>query len=795
MKTGRNLLTLATATALSALLVASAVFPPIGGLSYLLASTADDLAVSSRSVLTNEAPSITTITDINGEPMAWLYEQRRINVPSDAISESMKQAIVAIEDRRFYEHSGVDWQGTMRAAVANFTSGSVEQGASTIEQQLIKNHTLLVDADSEAERRAATATDYGRKLREIRIAQDLEDNISKEEILTKYLNVVPFGNGAFGVEVAAQTYFGVPAAELNVPQSALLAGLVQQTSGLNPYSNPEGAIQRRNEVLNAMASTGAITAEEAGAAKAEDLGVLPEPNRLPQGCITAGDRGFFCDYTVSYLNSHGIDTAQLARGGYTVRTTLDPVVQENAQRAVREQADPLVPGVAEVMNVVEPGSDSRRVLAMVSSRVYGLDAAAMQTVNPQPYTNVGNGAGSIFKVFAAAAAVERGMGIDTQLSVPPRYEAYGLGKGGAENCPPDMYCVENLGDFPPTMTLRETLAKSPNTPFVQMAEQVGIEGVVDMAVRLGMRSYTQPGSFDGTSSVADYVSEHELGSFVLGPTPINTVEMANVGATLVSNGRWCEPTPIEEIHDAHGNPVELNVPDCEDAIDPGAASAIANAMGEDHIDGTARDASLAYQWDGPVAAKTGTTESSQSAAFLGFTSGLSSAVYAYNDSPTISELCTSPLRQCADGNLFGGREPARTWFSAIRPIIDTHGGMVLPELNPDYLEGTAKSRMPDVVGMQEPEAKKVLKEAGYEVQRETASRTGQPRGIVTGVKVPGILLQGGTVTIQVSDGSRQPTPRRTTTRTTPTPTPMIPELPDLPESIDIPGIGRIPLPR
>ena len=784
---------LAVAVMLAGLIVAAAIFPIAGGGGYLTARTADDLAMSSRSVIGGEAPEITTITDANGDPMAWLYDQRRTSVEEWEISRDMKNAIVSIEDRRFWDHSGVDWQGTLRAALANFTSGSVQQGASTIEQQLIKNYTLFVEAESEAERRAATATDYGRKLREIRIAQDLEDEMTKEEVLTGYLNIVPFGNGAFGVENAAQTYFGIPAKDLNIPQSALLAGLVQQTSGLNPYSNPDGAMARRNDVLNAMADTGAITRAQANDAIATDLGVLPEPNRLPQGCIAAGDRGFFCDYVIGYLADHGLDRTKLARGGYTVQTTLDPAVQDSTQRALREQASPTAGGVAEVMSIVEPGADSRRVLAMASSRVYGLDAEAMQTVQPQPFTPVGNGAGSIFKIFAATAAVEKGMGIDTSLPVPRRYEASGLGDGGAAGCPPGLYCVENTGTFPPSMTLREALAKSPNTPFVAMSEQVGVDGVVDMAVRLGMRSYTVPGSFDGESSVAQYVSDNTLGSFVLGPTPVDGLELSNVGATLASDGRWCEPNPIEEIIDRDGNPVQIDRPDCEQAVDAGVAHAMAQALSADTVDGTAEDAARAYGWDGPVAAKTGTTESNQSAAFLGFTAGLAAAVYAYNDSPTVTELCTSPLRQCGSGDLYGGREPARTWFSAVSPIIEDHGGKTLPEMAPEYGAGTAKASLPPVEGMQEADARKTLEDAGYKVDSVTASQTGRPRGTVTGVRVPGLLLEGGTVTLEVSDGSRRPPPPRTT-QAPPRPAPGG-RAPSLPDSINIPGFGRIPLPR
>ena len=755
---GSTLFKLSVATVLAALIVASALFPLVGGSAYLVARTADEFASASRSVISKDAPGVTTITDRNDQPIAWLYDQRRFNVPAERISPAMKDALVSVEDRRFYEHSGVDWKGTARAAVKNFMSQSVQEGASTIEQQLIKNHTLLVDAQSESERRAATATDYGRKIREIRIALDLEDELTKDEILTKYLNLVPFGNGAFGVEAAAQTYFGIPASDLNVPQAALLAGMVQQSSGLDPYTNPEGAHARRNDVLAAMESTGAIGPQEAQDAKAADLGILPEPQRLPQGCIAAGDRGFFCDYVVSYLENHGIDAEKLKRGSFHVKTTLDPRVQDSVQESLRQQASPTADGAAEVMSLLEPGDDSRKLLAMASSRVYGLDAEQMQTVQPQPFTPVGNGAGSIFKIFAATSAVEKGLGIDTHFPVPRRYEASGLGTGGAEGCPPGLYCVENVGSFPPSMSLRETLARSPNTPFIQISELVGVDGVMDMAVRLGMRSYTEPGSFDGESSVADYVSEHKLGSFVLGPTSVNNLELSNVAATLASNGRWCEPSPIESITDSKGNAVKLNVPPCEQAVEPGVAHAIANALSNDATDGTAKDAAKELNWDGPVAAKTGTTESNQSAAFLGFTGGLAGSVYAYNDTPTVTELCTSPLRQCPSGNLFGGREPARTWFGAVGPIIEDYGGKNLPPLDSDYGLGTSITQMPNVVGMQKAEARETLKKAGYKVEERTVSHTGESRGIVVGLDQPPLLLKGGTVTIRVADGTRRPTP-------------------------------------
>ena len=768
---------------LAALILAGAAFPAVGGTGYFMARTADDFAVNTNSVINKAAPGISTLTDKDGDPFAWVYEQRRINVTSDQIAPIMKKALVAVEDRRFYDHGGVDWKGTIRAAVKNFSSGSVQEGASTIDQQLIKNHNLLVEATTDAERRAATATDYGRKLREIRVARNIEGELTKDEILTKYLNLVPFGNGAFGVETAAHTYFGRPATQLDIPQAALLAGMVQQSSGLDPYTNPEGALARRNDVLAAMESTGAINTEEYNAAKNTELGVLPQPASLPQGCIAAGDIGFFCDYALDYLASHGFDNEKIARGGYTIKTTLDPQVQQNVQRSLREQAASTTPGVAEVMNVIEPGDNSRRVLAMASSREYGLDLPRGQTVQKQPFTLVGNGAGSIFKIFAAASAVEKGLGIDSSFPVPKRYEASGLGTGGADNCPEGLYCVENTGNFPPDMTLRQALAKSPNTPFIQISELVSVEGVTDMAVRLGMRSYKQPGSFDGESSIAEYVSKHKLGSFVLGPTPVNNLELSNVAATLASNGRWCEPNPIESITDASGNEIALDTPECEEAVSPEVAHAVANALSDDTVDGTAKDAAESADWIAPISAKTGTTESNQSAAFLGFTSKFAASVYAYNDSPTVTQLCTTPLRQCGDGDLFGGREPALTWFNAMKPVVAERGeeDLPLPEIDPDYHLGTSITRMPDVAGMQEAEARKAIEEAGYKVEVNSISNTGVQRGVVVKTWQPDLLLKGGTVAIYVADGTRKPPPPPSPTPSeTPKPRTEEPPVIDLP---------------
>lgn len=738
----------------AAAILAALCLAPVAGISGVAIARTNETMVSNLADITDgTTPGVTTITDAAGEPMAWVFDQRRHEVPGEQISQNMKDAIVAIEDHRFYEHDGVDMQGTARAMLTNVLAGGVEQGASTINQQYVKNFLLLVAADDDSERAAAVEQSVPRKLREMRMASDLDQNLSKDEILTGYLNLVPFGNHAYGIEAAARTYFGISAAELNVPQSAMLAGMVQSSEALNPYTNPEGATARRNTVLQAMVTHGYLDQATADAHMQEPLGVLDSPNTLPNGCIAAGDRGFFCDYALTYLESKGLSQEELRRGGYTVTTTLDPQVQNAAHQAAVTHVNPTQPGVAEVINVIEPGQDSRDILAMTSSRDYGLDLEAGETMLPQPSSMVGNGAGSIFKIFTAAAAIDQGMGLDTVLPVPTRYEARGLGSGGAANCPPNTYCVENAGSYQPQMTLAEALAHSPNTTFVQLVEQVGVPAVVDMSVALGLRSYEVPGSHDGERSIAEYMKEANLGSYTLGPTAVNPLELSNVGATIASEGRWCEPNPIETVLDRDGNEVFLDRPACEEAVDPEVANALAVGMAGDIEFGTAEAAASAAGWTGELAAKTGTTESNQSSAFLAFNSNISAAPYIYNDGTTTTPLCTSPVRQCSTGSLYGGLEPAQSWFAMANQIPEARAGS-LPQNDPSYGEGAAAQAVSSTTGLNEQEARRLLEEEGYDVVTRTVAGNGTPRGyVVRAVPQGGLLTPGGTVVLELSDGT------------------------------------------
>ena len=740
---------LVLSTALVGILIALAIAPVAGVSGVAVARTNDTMQSDIQDLTSGDTPGVSTILDAKGNPLAYIYEQRRHPVQPDEISDAMKQAVVAIEDRRFYEHEGVDLQGNVRALWTNLAAGGVSQGASTLDQQYVKNYLLLVNATTDEERQAATEQSIARKLREMRMATDIDAKLSKDEILTNYLNLVPFGNHSYGIEAAARTYFGSDAAHLTVPQAAMLAGMVQSSEYLNPYTNEEGVLERRNVVLQAMVDTGSLSQEDADAYAQEPLGVLDSPATLPNGCIGAGDRGFFCDYVMDYLADKGIDREHLARGGLTVKTTLDPDVQDQALNAVRSHTAPDTEGVAEVMNVIKPGTDSRKVLAMVSSRTYGLDLANNETLLPQPNSLVGNGAGSVFKLFTAAAALESGYGIKDKLAVPKRYEAEGLGFGGAENCPPNKYCVENAGSYGSTMTMQDTLAYSPNTPFIQLTEQLGVERIVDIAVKLGLRSYEEPGSYDGESSIADHIKDSNLGSFTLGPTAVNALELSNVGATVASEGMWCEPNPIEEVTDFHGNEVYLKHTPCERAVGKEVAKALENNMTADTEKGTAADSARAAGFSGKAAAKTGTTES----AFLGFNSEVAAAPYIYNDGTTTSPLCTGPVRQCANGNLFGGKEPASTFYTMAARVPDALKGTV-PDYDRAYDSGTVSPLIDGLKGKSESQARSALEKAGYVVKTTEVPAPGVGYGkvvrVITGASG---TKKGAEVTLQLSDGS------------------------------------------
>ncbi|WP_243795526.1 transglycosylase domain-containing protein [Saccharopolyspora gloriosae] len=677
---------------LAGVLVATLMMPMATGAGAVVNQATDAMSSMSSSLAKRDMPQVSVVTDKDGEPIAHFFKDYRVETKPEQISGYMKAAITAVEDKRFWNHDGVDWQGTMRALAKNVSTGGTAQGASTITQQYVKNYLVHVVAQNEVDAEKAKETTVARKLREAKIAVELERTMSKEEILTGYLNVVPVGNQTFGVGAGAQTYFGTTPDKLTVAQSALLAAVVNQPGSLNPRSNPDEALERRNLVIDLMTdphNSLRISEEDAQLAKNEPLGLTPQLGRPPNGCVGIGDGttdGFFCEYVRSYLERSGIDDDKLETGGYTVRTTLDRKSSDAAKEAAKKQVPTQTDGIANAMSVVEPGTDKHKVRALVANRDFGNDPNAGQTAydivsRVQPF-----GAGSIYKVFTAAAALEQGMTINDNVPVPANYTS-SVYKNGT-----NPYTVGNAeGVQPGDRTLQMALATSPNTGFVALQEKVGLNAAVDMASKLGLRQgmngVNSSGSTlkdDGSNgpSQAEAVKKNKRGAFTLGYTPTSVLELSNVAATIMSGGTYCPPTPLEEIRDRNGNEVPIKEAPCEQAISPEIAGQLAQGMSKDDTEGTSKVAASAAQWTRPMIGKTGTTQESKSAGFLAATPQMAGAVLTYADGSRPRGICDgggdAPPYLCGDGNIFGGKVPARTWFDAMTKIHEGLPAAPLP---------------------------------------------------------------------------------------------------------------------
>jgi membrane peptidoglycan carboxypeptidase len=680
----------------------------------------------------------------------------------------MKAAIVAIEDRRFYQHSGVDWQGTFRALLTNQVNGSVSQGASTITQQYVKNYQVLVAGrDDKAAQEQAQAQTVARKLKEARVALQLEKKLSKDEILTRYLNLVTFLGQVDGVGTAAQVFFNTTPDKLTLPQAALLAGVVNNPVSFDPWQHPQAAKNRRDQVIDAMVSTGKITTDIAAQAKKTDLGVGPEPQLPGKGCIgSAPENGFYCDFVLGYLEDAGFTADQLQTGGYVIKTNLDPDISKIAKAAAEHNVPKTANGIANTFVIVKPGSTSHDIVAMVANRDLGVDTAQGQTLTNLPADVSDNfGAGSIYKIFTTAAAMEKGqVGLNTQIPNPKSFCFFPPVRDSHTPC----HTVSNDDQTnPDPITLHEALAISPNTSFTNVELGAGMRSVLDMASRLGMRKSMaanqlggtpDPSSSDEAISLPQSQSFSNSISFTLGVASLSPLELANVGATLASGGIWCQPNPIASVTDHTGKAVPINAPPCEQVVNKAIADTIMNGLKDDTISGTSVQAARNAHWTRPIAGKTGTTETSKSVGFLGILPDYAASSLVFTDGATPEPICNSlPLRtspNCAGANgAFGGTVAAPTFFNAFTQILGNSPAPPLPNPDPAYMDkhdhGPA---IPYVVGKNVGDATNALKAAGYNIVQTADFNSTAPKGTVVGETPIGSAPHSQTVTLYVSTG-------------------------------------------
>ncbi|HEV2782490.1 MAG TPA: penicillin-binding protein [Actinophytocola sp.] len=787
MRVGDSLLKLLGLCLLAGVLVAGMLFPIVGALGVVSNRASDAIDSVSADLVATDPALMTTVADANGKPIAYLYDQYRIPVTGDQISPTLKAALISIEDRRFYEHNGVDWRGTMRAAVSNQTSGDV-QGASTLTQQYVKNYLINVvyrgdEPEKKLEQKRAREQTITRKLKEARIAIQLEQKMTKDEILTGYLNIVEFAYQVYGVGAAAHSYFHTTPDKLTVAQAALLAGMVNNPSKYNPWQFPVESLKRRNLVIDKMVENQKLSAQAAEEAKKEPLGIVEEkPDKPAANCVGAGPEfGFFCQYVEDYLKKLGFTNDQLYSGGYTILTSFDAEATRQAKRAAEDQVPKNQEGIANTMAIVKPGKERHQVTALVSNRDYGLDKDAGQTVYGLPY-DIANkfGAGSIYKIFTAAAYLEKGGGINNVIQTPPFYISNVFG-GGAKSCPRapnpprgpggNWYCLKS-GEHPGQMTLQDALALSPNTGFVILEEQVGMDPIVEMASRLGLRETMalnnggrppnpEAERLEEKLSQTDFFKSHSAydkgnASFTLSPAATSTLELANVGATIMSGGVWCPPTPIVEVRDRDGKKVDVPEQPCEQAVAEPLANTLAVGMSKDHTSGTATRAAQGARWTRPMIGKTGTTQEHKSAGFVGAVPQLAGAVLTFNDSPTPRPICdsnspTAPPFLCGNGNIFGGKTPAQTWFEAMNAILAGTPEEPLPQPDPRYVNGGDGSKVPYVVGRSQQEATQMLEDAGFRVAVRNRNDPAK-KGTVVAQTPRGNAIAGALVTIYVSTG-------------------------------------------
>ena len=541
-----------------------------------------------------ELAQTSVVYDANGNVVDELYGvQNRYVVPLEKIDPTLHDAVISIEDHRFYEHRGLDFEAIGRAAVENIQSLSIQEGGSTITQQLIKNTYIA------QEQRLIPS--FERKFAEASLAWQYEEEHSKEEILEQYLNTVYFGANAYGADAAARTYFNKKAENLTLPESALLAGIIQLPGLYDPFIDPKTAKDRRNVVLDRMLEYGYITKKEHDEAVKADL-------VLSRGRVEhENDNEYFLNAVRKELaEEYGDETVY--EGGLEIHTTLDPRLQEMANTAVDSIVDPEAGDPSAALVSVDPATGAVRAM------VGGSD---FDQVKFNLATQAHRQAGSSFKPFVYAAAIEQGISPETTYASEHLEVPMGLYE--------DPYVVDNY-DFIERgpITLERAMADSDNTVFVQLALDIGLENVVEKAHEMGI-----------TSEVEAYPST-AIGGLGKGVTPL---EMASAYSTLPNQGVHMKPYLVERVtKEENGEEIvveEHRLRD-EQALTRDEAAMVTQALRRVITDGTASyyhdlDAEIGR----PSAGKTGTTNNFVDAWFIGFIPQLSTSVWVgYPDERT-----------------------------------------------------------------------------------------------------------------------------------------------------------------
>ncbi|MGN9910679.1 penicillin-binding protein [Phytohabitans sp. LJ34] len=763
---------------LAGVVVAAAAFPAVAmsGLAAKAGAETFDRLPSELTV--KRSPQMTYVyASDNKTLIATMYDENRRDVPLKDVAPIMQEAIIAAEDHTFRTHNGVDAKGIARAFVANNSAGATTQGASTLTMQLVRM-LIAYSATHPQDVVAATEDTNARKLREMKYALQLDKEMTKDEILERYLNIAPFGRGAYGIFAASQVYFGKYPKDLKVEEAALLAGMVKAPSAFDP-TTPAGkpqALDRRNYVIDNMVETKAITPEQATTAKKVPLKV--KDKRTPNGCVATSKNhwGFFCDFFYRWWMEQETFGAtsydrerRLKSGGYRIVTTLDVKTQQVARANIDKHLKTNNKN-ALMLAGIEPGSG--RVRALAVNRVFKLDdpAKPQNKISSNPakkrkgirgtYPNTTNPLlsgggdisgyqfGSTFKLFTMVAALERGYPLETTINtVSPYPSKYIIDSSSPAACPPpnsNKYCPENAGrkGYGP-MNMWAAFGQSINTYFVPLEERAGAANVVETAKKMGIQ-------FRASSDAAianNKAAADQWGAFTLGVSSATPLEMANAYATIAADGKYCEPIPVQEIVDQDGNKLDIANPRCEQRIKTEAARAAADAarcpVGDRSSTSkcqgaTARQAKT--EIGKPIMGKSGTTDSAKTASLIVGTKQL--MVAGIIADPDWAQTSTH----------FTHDEVNDAVWSTVRDAMKGKPSQQFTPPTGKIVEGDQR-RIPDVKCKTLDDARSTLRSAGFEVFVDNVQVNSTcPAGTAAGTSPDGRTIKGGIVSIQVSNG-------------------------------------------
>lgn len=614
------------------------LFVPAGAVAMAAVSGADDFLSVVPSGLDFKPPAqATTVLASDGSTIATLYAQDRQVVDLDSMSPFIRNGVVAIEDARFYEHGGVDLAGIARAIVATLQGG--RQGASTITQQYVNNmliEQLVSDGKSDEAKLGAEKT-MADKVREIQMAIGLEKKISKDDILAGYLNIIYFGNGAYGIEAAAKLYFGTTAKDLTLPQAAVLAGVVNRPAYYDPITEPANALERRNSVLSKMLEHGSIKQDEYDAAVNAPLEL--HVTKTAQGCAAAATAPYFCDYVQQLiLNDTAFGataeerTKFLYQGGLTIQTTLDPALQQVAQEqatAAMSATDPLQRGAAVVS--VQPGTG--KVLTMAQNTVYnpatapgnymGNFAVPVNDANGESLHGAGGfPVGSTFKPFVFAEWLNSGHSMMTTINGAVQVYPTGF--------PWHNSCGATTGDYDPAlghkplpnddpnhyypMSAYEGLYNSINTVTFQTAAALDFCNIQKMATAAGVKDglTNKPYALDSIANL-------------IGTQNVAPLDMATAFATFASGGTRCDPVALVSVTDSAGNKYPVPGANCQRTMTAEVAAGVTYALQSVLVKGSGWN--IPIQDKSNAFAKTGTTDGNTDTWTIGATSGIATAAW------------------------------------------------------------------------------------------------------------------------------------------------------------------------